>query len=89
MFYKDNRINNKQMIPEICTYKYFDSGKIEQEKWTVFVDFRMKDKKYESISHYNENGLEVKTEVFDYKKESKEITLFEYKYKNSTTSISH
>jgi hypothetical protein len=78
---KINRLRGGKMSPEIYEFQYHNNGVLKQERWIIYKDESKTDIKYESISIFNDLGLEVKDISKEYKKDFEEITTYEYKLK--------
>ena len=67
------------MPPETIEYQYHTNGVLQEERWLVFNDEHGEAIKYETISIYDERGLEIKDVYKEYDENFEEITNYEYK----------
>lgn len=78
---KINRLTGNMMMPEITDYSYYDNGVLKEENWIVYANEEETEKKYETITTYNNKGIVVKDFYKDYKSDFTEITEYSYKFK--------
>ncbi len=76
---KINRFIGAKMPPETIEYQYHTNGVLQEERWLVFNDEHGEAIKYETISIYDERGLEIKDVYKEYDENFEEITNYEYK----------
>ncbi len=76
-----NRWKGGKMPPEIYKYQYHTNGILKEERWIVYKEERKEDIKYESITTFNDLGLEIKGVSKEYDENFEEITTYEYKIK--------
>ena len=76
---KINRLRGGLMAPEVYEYQYHSNGILKEERWIIYQDESKEDINTESISIFNELGLEIKGIYKEYDEGFEEITTYEYK----------
>ena len=67
------------MAPEVYEYQYHSNGILKEERWIIYQDDSKQDINTDSISKFNELGLEIKGIYKEYDEGFEEITTYEYK----------